>query len=309
MQTDTIHPMLIAAKRIGIKLIASDIDWTLRDPTDQTYNFQAVQKLCLKVLQKNITILLLTGRDASLQRNFFPNMISLLKRYHIVNSMYAGCANGIKLYKICNKGFQTIYKNHLSEKHIDEILKIIRTLQSSYKLTSSDFQQRGISVFQSFLKSDWKSIIPKKYIQKAKLFNGTVFAEHSKLSFVLPKSQTITELFISKMKKELPNIYCVQNDLEFGHVSLAKSSTGQMIADKSLALEFVKKILHISNNQLIVFGGALDQIDKKMLNNYPFSFTNQQKYTSAGNKKRTYKLIGKQSPVGLVYEAIKYIIS
>ena len=106
----------------------------------------------------------------------------------------------------------------------------------------------------------------------------------------------------------LPNIYRVQYDLEFGHISLAKLSAGRTIADKSYALEHVKNILHLNSNQLVVFGGALDQIDKNMLNKYPLTFTSQQGYTPDVKGKPPFKLTGNLPPVGLVYEAIKYIV-
>lgn len=309
MQRTNIHPMIRDAKRSGIRLIVSDIDWTLRDPTNHRYNFRAVQHLCLWVMQKKVTVLLLTGRDASLRKDFIPGMITLLKKNNVTTSMYAGCANGISLYEIRNKGIRTIYKHHLLPKHIDKILTIMRKVQLSDALTLPDFQQRGISVFQSFLLSDWKGIIPKKYIQKAKPFSDTLFIEPAKISFVLPKSQSTAALFIRKIKRMLPKIYCVQNDLEFGHISLSKSSDGRIIADKSSALEHVRKILHISSNQLVVFGGALDQIDRHMLKQYPFSFTNQQEYMPAVNGKPPYKLTGRLSPVGLVYEAIESAVA
>jgi hydroxymethylpyrimidine pyrophosphatase-like HAD family hydrolase len=309
MQMNGIHPMIITAKRTGVSLIASDIDWTLRDPTDPVYNFQAVQKLCLTVLQKKVTILLITGRDASLRKDFVPDMITLLRKHHVETSMYTGCANGISLYEICNKCIRTIYEHPLLESNIDQIVKIIKETQVSYELTPRDFQQRGISTFQSFLLSDWKTIIPKKYIQKAKPLNGSIFIEPSQLSFVLPKSRLACASFINKIKKSLPNIFCVQSDLEFGHISLSKSPTGQRIADKSSTLEYVRKKLRIGSRHLTVFGGALDQIDRKMLHQYPFSFTNQQKYRPAIHRDPPYKLTGKQSPVGLVYEAIQYIVS
>lgn len=303
-----VHPLLKEAKQQKVRLLASDIDWTLRDPTNPKYDFHAVQKLCLHIIQKGITILILTGRDASLRRDFIPGMIILLKKHNITIPMYVGCANGISLYKLSKNGTRTIYKHPLRVTQINEILRIIKETHFIYQLKLEDFQKRGISVFQSFLLSNWNGIIPQKYIKKAKPFNGTVFIEPSKISFVLPKSQSTSSSFITRIKRELPNILCVQNDQEFGHISLLKSEKRQIIADKSFALEYVRKKMHLRATHLVVFGGALDQIDQKILQKYPFSFTSQQEYQPVGSNSPPYKLTGELSPVGLVHEAIRYIV-
>lgn len=306
---DDVHPMLMRAKQKKVRLIASDIDWTLRDPTNSEYDFQSVQKLCVQVLKKGINVLILTGRDASLKRDFVPGIISYMKRVDVSLPLYAGCANGISLYEITQSGIHTLYSYTLTYSQICEILHIIGNTQKYNRLTLSDFQNRGISVFQKFLSSSWNDIIPKNYVSKAKPFHGGLYIEPSKISFVLPKNKFKIRSLIDTIRNNLPHEYVLKSDQEFGHITRSATIGGKIVADKYIALEYILKKTRCRSIHAVVFGGALDDIDRRMLENCPYSFTNQQGYKPKKITKPPFKLIGKKSPVGLVHDAISYLIT
>jgi len=305
--TNTIHPMLLQAKQHGVRMIATDIDWTIRDPDNPRYDFSAIADICCQIKKKGIEFLLLTGRDASFRRDIVPLLQKYLKQNSVTSPMYAGCANGGSLYKITSRAIHTVYRYGLSVNEIDECNALISRSIVKLDLTHADFQSQGLNVFAGFLSLSWDEVIPDWILFRAKKYQGLLFCEATKVSFVLPKLSITKKRLIEMIRKQLPNRFSLKTDQEYGHITLKQ--TDDKFIDKILALEFVRKQKRINKEHVVVFGGGLDEIDKQMLTKYPYSFTNQQKFKEKNVTKPPYKLIGKSSPVALVYEAILYLIA
>ena len=309
MRNIYLHPKLKEAKQRGIHLIASDIDWTLRDPSDPRYELDAVQSLICRIKKSGLQVMLLTGRDASLRRDFLPGLISQMNKHKIESPIYFGCANGISLYQVNGRNITTIYENDLTFRDIQKCLTVISLVQKKHKLRLEDYQNRAVDVFQKFLSSVWKDILPQRYIALAKKLGGTIFVESSKISLALPKNTSVQRSYISTIKRKIGPSFTLKGDQEFAHISRAYVDGKNSKADKLFALNFVCDKLNINLDQVAVFGGALDEIDRRMLKHCKYGFTNQQEYKSTNDKTPPFKLSGNVSPVALVHKAINYLIS
>ncbi|OGG11302.1 hypothetical protein A2Z00_02380 [Candidatus Gottesmanbacteria bacterium RBG_13_45_10] len=302
------HPMLAKAKRQGVRMIASDIDWTIRDPNDARYDMSSAQQLCSRIMKRGIYTLILTGRDASFQRDFVPGIRTFLKKNSMTLPLYAGCANGGSLYEISAYGIQMLYLYGLADDEVDSCISIVSKSMDTLHLHRENFQPQGITVFIKFLSTSWNGIIPTNLLAKAKKFKGIVFCEKSKVSFVLPKNPAKSDALLSGIRTLLPKRYSVKTDQEYGHITRARTDDGKLI-DKSFALQYVCKTTRTTLAHVVIFGGVLDEIDRRMLTRCPYGFTNQKEYTPINPGKPPFKLNGKTSPVALVHEAISYLIN
>lgn len=144
----------------------------------------------------------------------------------------------------------------------------------------------------------------------ARKYNGKIFAESVKITFVLPTDQSKQKKIIEILRKKLSpyGLNVGWGRIPFADVSKKLTGNGKIIDGKLLMIRNIIKKLQISDKQVATFGDAPNDNNKGLLS-FPFSFTNDISTDKQNLNSPPYILKVNKSPVEAVYQAIYYLIS
>jgi hydroxymethylpyrimidine pyrophosphatase-like HAD family hydrolase len=290
-------------KANGVALVAADYDGTVYERSDPKYNLQEVFKLASEVTSKGLEFALVSARNTTLELSLRQSLIQYCKDNSTSLSIWRSGGNGMNLNKITgtSKGIDIlpVYTNYLTKEDIDRALDAYRNLRINPDSSSREF-------FNSFLRQDLpEDLVPRSFHELSKPFNGSVFAEAVKISFVLPTPAKDQERCVVSLKDLLEPQGLV---VGWGGMPFADISRKSTVDGKLFAVQNIIKKLNTDASHVGTFGDAPNGNDAGLLS-LPYSFTNNQEVTKDNVNFPPFVLEVKDSLIGAVHETIRHLIS
>ncbi len=287
-----------------VKLFAFDYDGTIYDGL--TYKQPEVIALVEKILTKGKSVSFITANAASALKNFVPLLKDFFVNKNINVPVFIGGGNGSVLYELKKDKLDKVYSYGLNTEEINQIINIWKKVYDKLELKTSDLSEKGLNIFKKFLSEEWSKYIPDRILDLCRPYEGKIFTEEAKATFVLPKNKDFHEQIISDMKKELGGQYSIVagNEL-FCHITKKFEEDSKVVAVKNIL-----KILKLEENQMATFGDMPLGNDAGLLS-FSYSFTNSDDFLKTKNdsNKPPYILFEENvAPVARVYRAIDYLI-
>ncbi len=297
MQENITQENLLQAKKT-VKLFAMDYDGTLAD--GEHYHREDAINLIESILKANKTPAFITARAATAVKTFVPPLQDFYVKYPNSTATYIGGGNGTVLYKLDSKGLEKIYNHGLSLEEIKTIVSVWEKYAEQH-LPQNDLSEKGLTTFIKFYGEDWQDLIPNEILEIGKVYNGRIFTEEAKVTFVFPQDISTHEKIVSDMRELLGNNFSISaGDKDFCHITKALKEDGKMVAVKT-----VLELMDLKENEVATFGDMPHGNDKGLLS-FPYSFTN---YLDHVSQTPPYILAEDNlPPVGRVYKAIKFLI-
>lgn len=296
-------------RSLGIKLIACDYDGTVFDRKDKTFNDPIkVIELIYKVRKTGIEFMLISARNTTLEIGFRELISKFCNKKRETLTIWRSGGNGMNLSKITfstdllKTKITKIYSNSISLKEACLSLDIYKKLNIKADRLSTIF-------FREFLNKKLpEDLVSKNFFNLMKPFNGAVFAESAKISFVLPSIKRDHRKIITYFKDKLHSkgLNVSYNGLCFVDISKKLKENNKIIDGKLLAIKTVMNKLKIGKKQVVTFGDSPEGNDVGLLS-LPYSFTNNQNYFQKGQIP-PFVLNSKKSPITAIYKAINYLI-
>lgn len=294
----------LAEAKLLVKLFGLDYDGTV---ADNEHKLPEVMVLVEKVLTANKTAAFITARAATALKTIVPPLQELLKKNNIDFSNFVAGANGTTLYEVSKDSFKEIYNHGLKLAEIQRAVAAGRTVYQKLNINRPDLAVKGLETFQKFLADVWDSFIPAEIVDICRPFDGELFTEEAKVTFVLPQDKTIHQQLIEALNRELGNgLKAVAGDETYVHITKQLEEDGKRVAIKTIL-----KIMNLNEDQVVTFGDMPADNDAGLLS-FPYSFTNAQDFTNVQknpNEPPFVLVAGDLSPVAKVHQAIEYLIS
>lgn len=302
--------ILKEAKSKKIVVIIADYDGTLFDRYDKKYNsLLQVIKLAYEVTKKGLEFAFVSGRNTTLEVELRELIPKFCEEKKTNLTIWHSGGNGMNLTKITyliKNSFLDIEKIFSNVMNISEIKKSIEfylKLKIKPDLNSQLF-------FKSYLeKKIPEDLVPKKYLDLSKKYEGKIFAELVKVSMVLPTSIKDQKKIIRKLKKGLSKygLNIGWGGIPFADISKELKLKNKIIDGKLLMVKNIIEYLNIKDTQVVTFGDTPNDNNKGMLT-LPYSFTNDTTLKKTDKSSPPFILEVKYSPVRAVFAAIKYLI-
>jgi len=275
-----------------------DVDGTIKSSQESENPIDIIRYL----LENNKNVNIITASGFSALDKLGIQIQSLLNDFKD-KFIFLSIANGAGLYKITYDGVKSIYTDFLNVEDIKNILWVYKKLN----LDIENIQEKGISTFKKFLDREWDGI-PDIFMDISKSYEGLLFIEPLKISIALPKKDIceFNRKFNCELKKKYRNKYIMElGDYTFAHIT-------KNVEGKLKALNYIKNLLNLGNEEIAVFGDMYKDNDKGMLvdSNLPYTFTNS--YVSNQTlQSKPYSIINKNlihEPVKITHKYIKEIL-
>lgn len=287
-----------------VKLFGLDYDGTLSDGAD--FKLPRVFELAEKILNKNKSIAFITARAATAVKILVPPLQELIIKKNISFPNFIAGGNGTILYEVTKDGLQKIYNHGLN---LDEIKIAVEAWKKIYEkngISDEILTVKGLEIFKEFLLDSWDGYIPLEIIDICRPYNGKIFTEEAKVTFVLPQDKSTHKQLIAEVNKELGNeLHAVAGDEIYVHI------TKKLHEDsKKVAIKTILELLNLSANEVATFGDMPLDNDAGLLS-FPYSFTNSEKFIKENNFDAPPYILFKKnlSPIACVYGAIEYLIT
>lgn len=306
--------MLKKIKTSKFSIIAVDYDGTIFDRYDPVYNnLEKALQLAYETTKKGIEFAFISGRNTTLEMELRETAPLFCKKKKTNLTIWRSGGNGMNLYKITytprtkDIKIETIYSNNISIEAVKKAIGIYKDLNIQPDPKSKAF-------FKSFLVKELpKDLVPKSFLRQSLPFDGKVFAESVKVTFVLPTDPKEQAKYIDLFRKKL-SINKLTQDLNvgwgkipFADISKRLKLNGRPIDGKLLMVKNIIKKLGINKFQVVTFGDASNDNNKNLLS-LPYSFTNDKNVIKTNINSPPFVLKVTNSPVESVYKAIKYLI-
>jgi hydroxymethylpyrimidine pyrophosphatase-like HAD family hydrolase len=316
-----------------VEVFGMDYDGTLAD--GEKYQKEDAISIIKEILEKGKTPAFITGRAATAVKLFVPPLKEYYKelslrgsaadRSNLENRLqrrpsaalgtprndtnftatYIGAGNGTVLYRVDARGVERIYNHGLS---LEEVLSIVAAWESFSKenLKPEDLSEKGITTFKKFYADTWENLIPEEVLNIGRPFEGRIFTEEAKVTFVLPKDISRHQKVVDEMQKLIgQNFSVAAGDKDFCHITKRLEEDSKKVAIKSIL-----EILKLNENQVATFGDMPHGNDAGLLS-FPYSFTN---YVAIADEKSVndppFILPGStEDPVGSVHKAVRLLLS
>ena len=284
----------------NVKLFVFDYDGTIYD--GNKYKEVQVINLIEKIINNGKLVAIITARAATALKIIVPPVRKFLFKKNINSPVFISGGNGVILYKIKDNRLIQIYNYGLSIKEIKHAINCWDKIYKDFRINEKKLSLKGIKTFNAFIKENWVNYIPNKLIELSKLYNGKIFIEEAKVSFVLPKDKTTHDKLIKAAQEELGDNYALKpGDETFAHITKNLKEDGKLIAVKTIL-----KGLGFKKNEVITFGDMPNGNDKGLLS-FPYSFTNSKDYIKSD--KPPFVLVNnKLNSVARVYKAVDSLI-
>ncbi|MEK9154606.1 MAG: HAD hydrolase family protein [Patescibacteria group bacterium] len=285
-----------------VKLFAFDYDGTIYDGLD--YKQPEVIALVEKILAKGKSVSFITASAASALKTFVPLLKEFLVSNNINKPVFIGVSNGTVLFELKKGELKKIYSHGLNFEEINQIISGWKKIYD--KFSNIDLAEKGLNTFQKFLGESWVGYISDEILNLCRPYEGKIFAEEAKVTFVLPRSKDFHEQIINDMKKELGEQYSIVagNEL-FCHITKKLEEDS-----KAVAVKAILKLLNLKLTEVVTFGDMPTGNDEGLLN-FPYSFTNLSELIriKSNLQKPPYILFEPElSPVAKIYKAVEYLI-
>jgi hydroxymethylpyrimidine pyrophosphatase-like HAD family hydrolase len=291
----------------NIEAYVFDIDGTIKSPLEPDCKPLELIKF---ILLKDKFVILITSSGISARLGIIVDIQNMLKENNFDDAVYVGIANGMAMYEITKEEIKELYNFSLTKDEISIILKAYDKIIENYPIISAFLIKNGINTFNN--KRDWNGLLSNDFIEYFKTYQGNIFIESLKVSFVMPENKIFTQdVFISQMQKELNNLFgkekCIidKGDNVFAHVTLFPNK----IQPKAFALFNFIHDFSLDLDQVIVFGDMPEGNDRELLTFGGPSFTNAKVRNFNFNLYPSCILENyEKTPIKSVYDAVHYLL-
>lgn len=287
-----------------IKLFGLDYDGTISDANHKQLQ---VFGLVEKILAKDKSVAFITARAATAIKVLFPPLQELLIRKEVAMPSFIAGGNGTTLYEVKKSGLIEIYNHGFELPQILRAVEVGRKVYEKLGIGRADLAEKGLETFRKFLQESWEGYVPAEMIDVCRPYNGELFTEQAKVTFVLPKDKSLHESVVAKLNETLGTEYCASaGDETYVHITRKLKEDS-----KTVAIKTILKILDLEATQVATFGDMPTGNDAGLLN-FPYSFTNSDEFANVKSnpEQPPYILFDSElSLVAQVYKAIEYLIS
>lgn len=288
-----------------IKLFGFDYDGTISDGVN--YKQPQVFALVGKILDSGRATAFITARAATALKILVPPLRELLARKKSAVPNFIAGGNGTTLYEVKKDGLVEIYNHGLELSQIIRAVETGRKIYKEFKIGTNDLAEKGLKTFRKFLLENWNNYIPSEIIDVCRSYNGKIFAEQAKVTFVLPKDKSRHQKIAAEFNQKLgADFSAALGDETYIHITKKLEENG-----KTLAIKTILKFMGLKPNQVATFGDMPLGNDAGLLS-FPYSFTNSEEFanTKENLEQPPYVLIDSNlTPVERVYKAIDYLLS
>lgn len=286
-----------------IQVFAMDYDGTLVD--GKKYQRDDSILLFKLILENNKIPAFITARAATAVKIFIPFFKEYYRLYHSITPTYIGGGNGTILYKIDTKGVSQIYNHGLTPSDIKFIVSVWDEFAQQYLMPEA-LSEKGVATFQKFYMDDWAGLIPEPVLNIGKPYNGRIFTEEAKVTFVLPKDLSTHNRIVSETQKLVGEKFSVAaGDTDFCHI------TKSMPEDtKRMAVSTILELHGLNEDHVATFGDMPNGNDRGLLS-FPNSFTNDITIIAKEKLKQPPFILpgAADGRVESVYNAVRFLLS
>lgn len=288
-----------------VKLFGLDYDGTVSDSAN--YKLPQVFALVERILAKGKSVAFITARAATALKILAPPLQEILVKKNTSTPNFIAGGNGTTLYEVEKDQLVEIYNHGLELPQILKAVEVGRKVYEKLKISNTDLAEKGLETFRKFLQENWGNYIPVEIIDVCRPYNGEIFTEQAKVTFVLPKDKFLHEQLATELNQELGEEYrAVAGDDTYIHITKKLEEDSKIVAIKTIL-----KLIGLEKNQVATFGDMPNDNDKGLLS-FPYSFTNSEEFIKIKDdpRKPPFILIDSNStPVARVYQAIDYLLS
>lgn len=287
-----------------IKLFGLDYDGTV---SDAEHKQPQVFGLVEKILATDRSVAFITARAATAIKVLVPPLQELLVRENVTVPSFVAGGNGTTLYEVKKNDLIEIYNHGFELSQVKRAVEAGREVYKQLGINRSDLAEKGLETFKKFLLDSWDGYVPAEMIDVCRPYDGELFTEQAKVTFVLPKDKSLHAKVVAGLNKELGEHFrAAAGDDTYVHITKKLEEDS-----KTVAIKIILKLLGLNPNQVVTFGDMPTGNDAGLLS-FPYSFTNADEFvdTKAEAEKPPYVLLDSgASPVDRVYKAIEYLIS
>ncbi|PIT88154.1 MAG: hypothetical protein COU29_04045 [Candidatus Magasanikbacteria bacterium CG10_big_fil_rev_8_21_14_0_10_36_32] len=286
-----------------IKLFGLDYDGTV---SDKDHKLLEVSVLVEKILDKNKSVAFITARAATALKTLVPLLQeALLRKEATIPSFVAG-GNGTTLYEVKKDELIEIYNHGFEVPQIVKAVEVGRKVYKKLGIGTADLAEKGLTTFKKFLQDDWDGYVPVEMIDVCRPFNGELFTEQAKVTFVLPKDKSLHQNVVDELNENLGEEYrAAVGDETYVHITRKLKEDS-----KAVAIKTILTTLGLEQAQVATFGDMPIGNDAGLLS-FPYSFTNSEEFMGVKKdlQQPPYVLLEPNlTPVNRVYKAIEYLI-
>lgn len=287
-----------------IKLFGLDYDGTV---SDANHKQPQVFALVEKILAKDKSVAFITARAATAVKVLVQPLQELLIRENVTVPSFVAGGNGTTLYEVKKNELVEIYNHGFELSQVKQAAEVGRKVYEKLGIGRADLAEKGLETFKKFLLDSWDGYVPAEMIDICRPYNGELFTEQAKVTFVLPKDKTLHAKVVAELNQALGEVYrAVAGDDTYVHITRKLEEDS-----KTVAIKTILKLLGLESNQVATFGDMPVGNDAGLLS-FPYSFTNSDEFVDIKTEieKSPYILLDNEiSPVDRVYKAIDYLIS
>ncbi|MEK9158636.1 MAG: HAD hydrolase family protein, partial [Patescibacteria group bacterium] len=260
-----------------------------------------------KILAKNKSVAFITARAATAVKVLVPPLQELLNRENVSVPSFVAGGNGTTLYEVKKNELVEIYNHGFELSQVKQAAEVGRKVYEKLGIGRADLSEKGVENFKKFLLDSWDGYVPAEMIDVCRPYDGELFTEQAKVTFVLPKDKTLHAKVVAELNQALGEVYrAVAGDDTYVHITRKLEEDSKTVAIKSIL-----KLLELESNHVATFGDMPVGNDAGLLS-FPYSFTNSDEFAGLKTEaeKPPYVLLDAElSPVGRVYKAIDFLIS
>lgn len=287
-----------------VKLFGLDYDGTV---SDAVHKQPEVFGLVEKILAKNKSVAFITARAATAVKVLVPPLQELLNRENVSVPSFVAGGNGTTLYEVKKNELVEIYNHGFELSQVKQAAEVGRKVYEKLGIGRADLSEKGVENFKKFLLDSWDGYVPAEMIDVCRPYDGELFTEQAKVTFVLPKDKTLHVKVVAELNQALGEVYrAVAGDDTYVHITRKLEEDSKTVAIKSIL-----KLLGLEPNQVATFGDMPVGNDAGLLS-FSYSFTNADEFVGIKTEaeKPPYVLLDAElSPVDRVYKAIDFLIS
>src|SRR3989338_4807438 len=302
------------ARRSGVKLIGADYDGTLYDKKEPPYDDHLrVIRLVDEVSRADVDFSIISARNTTLHVPFRELASAYSQEAGRPLTLWTSGGNGMNLSRVTfsaeGQKVEPIFTNFITP---DQAELIVFIFDQMFHELGIEPDARNVAFFKAFLDRDLpEDLVPRPHRQLVERYGGRYFAEAVKVTTVLPtsKEQQAECIVYLRERLEIFGFNIGWGGIAFADVSRRMlDANGKPIDGKVLVLETILARSNFAREQVTTFGDAPNGNDMGLLG-FPKSFTNAQSFNKNGLESPPFMLKIKDSPVGTIHEAIRYLTS
>ena len=287
-----------------IKLFGLDYDGTV---ADATHKQPQVFALVERILATNKSVAFITARAATAIKVLVPPLQELLVRENVTVPSFVAGGNGTTLYEVKRNELIEIYNHGFELSQVERAVEVGRKVYEKLGIKNADLAEKGLQTFTKFLQESWDGFVPAEMINVCRSYNGELFTEQAKVTFVLPRDKSLHAAVVAELNNDLGDGYrAAAGDDTYVHITKKLEEDS-----KAVAIKTILKTIGLDAGQVVTFGDMPTGNDAGLLS-FPYSFTNSDEFANVKTEMEQppYVLLDSElSPVDRVYKAIEYLIS